>query len=406
MKRYKKYGALVLLMLLSFSLQSCLGFGDDKSNTFEKKGGDNSIGINKTDKAVFDGKFYFTIERNLYMLDSHRNLKQLTKGLDVRDPALSPNGKTLVFVIRRGDYSDLATMPANGGQIKVIRSGKGEFYTPPGTDYVKSNANWLGQPSFSADGKTIMFLSDSEKEDWYDATGLEAPLLDLMVQTVPVSDPGATPQDVAYSDFGGGGNRDPGFRPNTPNEIVYTHYTYSPKNPSDQLTQIYLADSTLIAQDPNAYKYRPGTLKQQPDTGVSLTPEDKDTRNYQPIFSPDGKYIAYTRSTATSNDMSIYVQKVPDGITATPGDEADKQGLATYKSAQLLVKGQFVCQPVWSPDGKSLAYITYNNNSFDLWLAHLSVDSKGKFKLNGDPVQLTDTENKLNADSRPVWAKA
>ena len=390
-------------MLLSFGLQSCLGVDDNKSDTFEDKS--NSIGINKTEQAVFDGKFYFTINRNLYMLDSHRNLKQLTRDLDVRDPALSPDGKTLIFVIRRGGYADLSTMPANGGKITAIRSGKGEFYTLPGTTYVKSTANWFGQPSFSANGKTIMFLSDSEKEDWYSATHQDAPLLDLMIQTVPVSNPNATPQDVAYSDYGAGGNRDPSFRPNSPNEIMYTHYTYSPKNPSDRLTQIYLADSTLIAQDPNHYKYRPGTLKQQPDTGVPLTPEDKDTRNYQPIFSPSGKYIAYTRSTAASNDMSIYIQQVPNGITDNPGDDADKKGLATYKNAQLLIKGQFVCQPVWSPDGKSLAYIMYNNNSFDLWLAHLSVDAKGKFKLNGDSVQLTDTGNKLNADSRPVWAK-
>lgn len=403
MKRYKKYGALVLLMLLSFSLQSCLGIGDNKSDTFEHKD-NSSIGINKTSQAVFSGKFYFTIDRNLYMLDSQRNLKQLTKGMDVRDPSLSPDGKTLIFVIRRGDYSDLATMPANGGKVKVIRSGKGVFHEVPGTTIVKSTANWISQPSFSADGEKVMFLSDSEKEDWYKETGIDAPLLDPMVQTVPLSDPSVDPQDVAYADFGAGGDRDPSYRPNTPNEIAYTHYTYNIKNPSELFTQIYLADSTLIAQYPG--KYRPGSQKQQPDTGVALTPEDKDTRNYQPAFSPDGKYIAYTRSTVTSNDMSIYVQKVPNGITATPGDEADEKGLASYKGAQLLMKGQYVCQPVWSPDGKSLAYITYNNNSFDLWLAHVSVDSKGKYKLNGVPVQLTDTSNKINADSRPVWAKA
>lgn len=403
--RYRRYGVLVLLVLLSFSLQGCFGIGNDKSATFDTKQttkDGTTIGINKTDQAVFSGKFYFTIDRNLYELDSQRNLKQLTQGLDVRDPALSPDGKQLIFVIRRGDYSDIATMPADGGKIDVVRSGQGSYYNVDGI--VKSRANWIGQPSFSADGKSILFLSDLGKENWYQATGQDAPLLDPQVFTVPTSDPGTdTPQYVAYSDYGAGGDRDAAFRPNTPNEIIYTHYTYDPKNISNLLTQIYLADSTLIADNP--YKYRPGTAKSQPDTGVALTPEDANVRNYQPIFSPTGDYIAYTHSENTSDQLSIYVQKVPKGITATPGDAADQQGIASYKSAQLIVKGQYICQPVWSPDGKSLAYITYTNGAFDLWLAHLSVDAKGNFKLNGDPIQLTDTSNKINADSRPIWAK-
>src|SRR5437879_5642354 len=99
--RYRQYSVVALLVLLAFSLQGCLGIGNDKSNTFDTKQttkDGTSIGINKTDQAVFSGKFYFTIDRNLYELDSQRNLKQLTQGLDVRDPAISPDGKQLIFV--------------------------------------------------------------------------------------------------------------------------------------------------------------------------------------------------------------------------------------------------------------------------------------------------------------------
>src|SRR5207247_3879400 len=95
MKTYRQFQIvplLSLLALLAVILQSCTGPSDDKSNTFQKQqtGNGSQIGINK--QAVFKGKIYFTLSRNLYVMDGQRNLTPLTQGMDVRDPAVSPDG--------------------------------------------------------------------------------------------------------------------------------------------------------------------------------------------------------------------------------------------------------------------------------------------------------------------------
>ena len=77
---------LFLLALLSVSLQSCLDIGNsspfqDKSTN--KNGG--TIKINTSDQAQWKGKIYFTLSRNLYVLDGKtQNLTQLTNNMDVR----------------------------------------------------------------------------------------------------------------------------------------------------------------------------------------------------------------------------------------------------------------------------------------------------------------------------------
>jgi Tol biopolymer transport system component len=51
-------------------------------------------------------------------------------------------------------------------------------------------------------------------------------------------------------------------------------------------------------------------------------------------------------------------------------------------------------QPAWSPDGKSLLFISPHAGSFDLWMVPAS---------GGSPVQLT-TGGDLDANSRPAWS--
>jgi Tol biopolymer transport system component len=90
-------------------------------------------------------------------------------------------------------------------------------------------------------------------------------------------------------------------------------------------------------------------------------------------------------------------------VTANPNDPtAIKAALAPYAKSSLIVSGQFISQPVWSPDGKQIAYLSYNNSEFDIWLANVSIDAKtSAYKMNGSPVQLT--QGGVDADSRPFW---
>src|SRR5690242_12278348 len=123
MKKYKFLQTLFLLLLVSLSLQSCLGIGGNNGNTgnpdnfTQMKTGTNgsTIGINKTDQAVFKGKIYFTLDHNLYVLDGTRVPQQLTHGMTVLDPAISPDGKWIAFTVLYKNYSDLVYMSIKGG---------------------------------------------------------------------------------------------------------------------------------------------------------------------------------------------------------------------------------------------------------------------------------------------------
>jgi Tol biopolymer transport system component len=78
----------------------------------------------------------------------------------------------------------------------------------------------------------------------------------------------------------------------------------------------------------------------------------------------------------------------------------------SYPESSQIVTGLYVSQPVWSPDGKQIAYIGYTNQTFDIWLANVSRDPKtGRYSLKGSPIQLTNAGGHLDADSRPFWTQ-
>ncbi len=413
MKYPKQWQTLLLLPLLALLMQSCLGLGSSSgsktTNTSNfnrtKTSNGTSIGINNTSQAVFKGKMYFTIDRNLYYLDGSRQLHQLTHGMDVRDPAVSPNGQWIAFIIRHaeattGDYSDLALMPASGGTIKILLSGQGKYIPNPPYPAPLSTDYWYAEPSWAADSTHLLFLSDLQKADWSaQQLGVNSFLLDLQVFSISINDP-TTTQIVAYAAYGAGGDQEPSYRPNHPNEIVYTHYQYAP-NQIDLYTQLYMEDPNAIINNPGK-GYHPGVFPFDPS--VAITPATTAVANFDPAFSPDGNYLAYVQTVSTTK-MTLNIMPVPNNVTQNPNDPTvQQQALLPYQQSVTIFSGQFVSQPVWSPDGKQIAFINYSNGALDLWLANVTLNAKtGKYQLQGSPVQLTDTGDHLNADSRPFW---
>jgi Tol biopolymer transport system component len=393
MKRNVPWGTLLLLLSLAFTLQGCLGIGDNtqKGNTITTNSSGNKVNIVQN---LFKGKIYFTIDHNLWVTDGKNNTREIMTGGNVYDPAVSPNGKWIVVSTRNKNSSDIAIMPLSGGTRHNLLSGSGTFYNDAG--FIKSSYHWFAQPAWSLDSTHILFLSDIEKEDWYLATGINAPLLDLQIFSVAVNNPTAKPQDVAYASFGDGGDRDPSYRPGHPSEIMYTHYAYDPATRTQQVIQIFLEDANAIANHPGVY--HPGIPGYDP--GIAIT--DPKDQNIQPAFSPDGNAIVYVRRESPTQ-MGLYIMAVPEGVTANPNDpKVEQQALLPYKKSSHLLSGLYVSQPVWSPDGKQIAYISYNNSEFDLWLANVTYNAKtGAYSLQGNPVQLTT--GGIDGNSRPFW---
>ncbi len=400
------------LLALSLSLQSCLGIAE---SPFQSKaiGKNGEVNIN-TEQAAFRGKIYLTLDRNLYVLNDKKQLTQLTRGMDVRDPAISPNGKMLAFIVSYQDYSDLALMPATGGKARILLSGNGAYESNYPYDTPKSSYHWFAQPEWAADDEHLLFLSDLEK--FYPRKiGVDSFLLDLMAFEIDIRHPDpAQAQEVAYSTYGDGGLRDAQYRPNHADQVVYTSYSYDAATQSQQVVQINLEDANAIEEDavehPDNRQYRPGTMQIESDPGVPLTPDQPvPITNMEPAFSPDGDTLVYVRREDASH-MSLYDMAVPDDVTsvANPNDAANlEKGLVPYSKAVRLVTGQYVSQPVWSPDGRQIAYYSYSNDTFDLWLAQvvqIGETHTYRLKISG-LTQLTDTHGDLDADSRICWAE-
>ncbi len=417
MKCSQRWYSLLLSIILMLSLQSCMSV-DENSNSFQNRGIDKNssqIQINPAHQAKFTGKIYFTLNRNLYVLDGNLKLTQLTQGMDVRDPTVSPNGKWIAFIRRYRNYSDLVYMSTNplDHTIHTIVTGKGQ-YIPQGNGV--NTYYWFAQPAWSADSSHLLFLSDLQKNFYWNSLGgvyASAYFLDMQVFSLP-RDVCLTAQQainqaqtIGYAVFGDGGDRDPSYRPHHPEQVVYTTFAYDPIS-SQQIVQIVLEDTTFVT-NASGQHYHPGK-----DPSVPLTPDTPNLVNFQPAFSPDGNTIAYVRR-ANDDNMGIYAMPAAEGVANNrnnpafnPTDPANlRKALVPYRRHSIkLLSGYFVSQPVWSPSGKQLLYYSYQNNNFDIWLATLDKNGKtgtASMKL-GSQVQLTQCNGQLNADSRASWA--
>src|SRR5690348_11472380 len=177
---------LLLLVLVAFCLQGCFGIGGSSSSsntpstkTITTNANGQQVGVNQT-QNLFKGKIYFTIDHNLWVIDPTNNSRQITNGGNLYDPAISPNGKWIAFIARYKDFSNLIYTSITGGSPHILRNGSGKFFNVGG--FVHNRYQWYAQPTWSADGSRLIFLSDLQKNYDWSALGHpfdNAPFLDL-----------------------------------------------------------------------------------------------------------------------------------------------------------------------------------------------------------------------------------
>lgn len=283
--------------------------------------------------------------------------------------------------------------------MRVLRGGNGAFYNAGGP--IHNTYHWYAQPAWSPDGTTLLFLSDLEKEDWYQQTGQDAPLLDLQVYSISFASPLTRATAVAYATFGDGGDQHPSYRPGHPDQIIYTHYSYDAQTATQQVIQLYMEDPAAISRYPGVYF--PGGSGGGYDPAIAITPTDSTVTD--PAFAPDGNALAFVKTDNKSNQMELDVMPVPPtNITQTPNDPTtEKLALHAYQTASSRVlSSTYLSAPTWSSDGKEIAYYAYSNNNFDLWIVAVSYDAKtGTYHQDGDPRQVTS--GGVDAASHPVW---
>lgn len=114
-------------------------------------GGGGGGGGGGTSDVTFDTGFTFVRkdDRNVYIADEsdYATVAALTQSADVRTPALSPDGKRIVFVKGQGASSSLAVVPSAGGDVSVVLAATAQ-------------ASNFKTPSFSPDGQRLAFAFD------------------------------------------------------------------------------------------------------------------------------------------------------------------------------------------------------------------------------------------------------
>src|ERR1700739_196719 len=95
------WSTLLLLALVALSVQGCLGIGGSGGKQIATNSSGQQVSVNQD---VFKGKFYLTINHNLYVLNGNNTTQELVNTGDVYDPTVSPDGKWVAFIEKYKEY--------------------------------------------------------------------------------------------------------------------------------------------------------------------------------------------------------------------------------------------------------------------------------------------------------------
>jgi Tol biopolymer transport system component len=302
-------------------------------------------------EVSFPGSIVYAKAGNIWIQHGH-DVRQLTTGGQDSMPSWSPDG-TSVYFIRTTDAQGL--WPAQGVDrhyqeavpaiMRVDAAGTAQpeqILSGTLNSGSRSWFSWIRQPVVSPDGSTIAMVSDGPDPTRSDVV-LQLYDLGTKKRTVPAAGESAPL-----------GHQDPAWRP-------------------DGRYLLYVRNGREGARGaPEIFRWDPANKKATQVTGPGYL---------EPSYSPDGVYIAATRSTSFGNDVVI--------LDAAHGREL------------LRVTGDGASwAPVWSPAGDAIAFLHSGGQIVDLQLAELG--GAGPDWTVTKTIDLTQVSG-LDGGSRPGW---
>lgn len=132
------------------------------------------------------------------------------------------------------------------------------------------------------------------------------------------------------------------------------------------------------------------------------------TQGSWPVWSPDGKYVAYEEETYASPPMSMTVPYANITLLAIPCEVSEAEPCRKLKLTNSSLARE-ARKPSWSPDSKVLAYecsaTTYNETSSEPQdIMKIAQDICTIYSDGTGFKQLTDTPNVF--EGYPVWSPA
>lgn len=301
--------------------------------------------------VTFPGSIVYAKAGNIWVQHG-QDVRQLTDGGRDSMPSWSPDGASVYF-IRTTDAQGL--WPAQGvdrhyqESVPAIMRVDASGSNPPepvlsGTinQGTRSWFSWIRQPVLSPDGRTVAMVSDGPDPTRSDVV-LQFYDLQTKKRTIP-----AAPELAPL------GHQDPTWR----RDGKFLLYVRNGRDAARGAPEIFRWD---VANKRATQLTGPGYL--------------------EPSYSPDGVYIAATRTSSFGNDVVI--------LDAAHGRELLR---VTTDGASWA--------PVWSPAGDAIAFLHIDGQIVDLKLARLA--GPGPDWTVTETVDLTQVSG-LDGGSRPDW---
>jgi Tol biopolymer transport system component len=316
------------------------GFGVYRAATLLKTDSTHVVKPSATSAPSLPGTLVVAQDGALYRLRDGQ-FTQITDSAGWTEPAASPDGSQLVAVRRIGNFSDLYLLTSTG---RIERQLTHHHAGPAEANH------WSFFPRFSADGTQVFYS--------YDAKVVGSYQVDLAIFAMSLED-GTVVQWTTPNAFTGG---DVNPIPLKGGGLIYTKYSIDDQ--SQVHGQVW-------------FQARPAT------DGVALTqPADNCGA---PAVSADGTLIAMVCRHSDLQSADVVVESL--GADGTPG------------APKTLVQGQLATAPVFSPDGKTVAFLApvVPGGAFQLWT--VPVDAS---KAASQARAVTSNVG-LDSTAAPVW---
>jgi Tol biopolymer transport system component len=311
----------------------------------------SNVVIIPEEAPAFDGSIVYAKGGNIW-IQTDDDVTQLTDDGHDNMPTWSEDGQWIYFIRTRREEGRWPVGGANEAyaldiprlmRVKADGSAKAESLK---TARIKDGrlvySYWLRNPAVSPDGKTVAVVSDAPNPD-----SKTVVLQFFDVGSKKLRDPKLPTNGVL-------GHQDPAWRP----DGKFLLYVQNGRDASRGAPQIM--------------RYNVETKKARALTGAGYL---------YPAYSPDGKYVAATRTNAFGTDVVIL-----DGAS---GEELAR---VTSDGASWA--------PTWSPAGDGIAYLHLDGQTVDLRLATL--EGTGPSWTVGETKNLTEVSG-LEPASRPDW---
>jgi Tol biopolymer transport system component len=306
-----------------------------------KAGKPHVVRPNQVPAPALPGTLYVAQDGAIYRF-RNGTFAQITTESGWTQPAVSPDGRELAAIRRYGNWSDLYLMTPSGHLTALLTHD----YSPQ----TESN-HWVFYPRFSPDGRTLFY--DFDPKDPYNSYRV-----DLAIFASPSNPSSQGSIQWTYPNYYTGGDVYPS--PLAAGGLIYSKYSIDDR--SQVHSQVWLQS-------------RPGS------TGVALTDPALDCG--QAALSADQKLVAMVCTKGQTQSTELDVATF-DPTTSTLG------------TPSTLVMGELVASPVFSPNGKGIAYLApaTPGGMFQLW----------SVQITGAPAprELT-SQLALDSTSPPVW---